>query len=106
MKWLFLFLILLPSLASAASISLVCDPYAPEVQVQGFRGTINGIAFDTPYSVNAYNEAVIYDCTGLGDEAWIFANVRAYNARGESAGVPFVWPALPESPSQKNIHLR
>ena len=91
--------ILLMALSSASAVSLVCNPYPADVQVQGFRGTVNGQAFDTPYTVDKDGDAVIYVCDGLGDEAWLFADVRAYNVRGESAGIPFAYPALPGSPS-------
>ena len=89
---------------------LVCDPYQPVYQVQGFRGEINGQAFDTPYTevddpgATFGKSAVIYDCNGLGDEAWKFTNVRAYNVRGESVGIPFDYPAKP--PSISGTHLK
>ncbi len=78
---------------------LVCDPYPADVQVQGFRGTINGVAFDTPYSLHSSGATIVYDCAGLGPEKWDFINIRAYNVRGESVGLPFVYPALPGSPA-------
>lgn len=90
--------------------SLVCDPYPADVQVQGFRGSVivyntssgmmDGIAFDTPYALHASGAAIVYDCFNLGDGKWDFVNIRAYNVRGESVGVPFVYPALPGSPAK------
>ena len=78
---------------------LVCDAYPVDVQVQGFKGTVNGVAFTTPYALHASGAAIIYDCTPLGSGKWDFTNIRAYNVRGESVGVPFVYPALPGSPA-------
>ena len=76
---------------------LVCDAYPADVGVQGFRGTVNGVAFDTPYSLHASGAAIVYDCAGLGPEKWDFINLRAYNVRGEGASTPFAYPALPGS---------
>lgn len=80
---------------------LVCDPYAADDQIQGFRGTINGQAFDTPYSLHPSGAAIVYDCSALGPEKWNFQNIRAYNVRGESVPpVSFVFPALPVAPAK------
>ncbi len=76
---------------------LVCDPYPADVQVQGFKGKINGVTFDTPYSLHPSGAAIVYDCANLGPEKWDFVNIRAYNVRGEGVGIPFVYPALPGS---------
>ena len=78
---------------------LVCDPYPADVQVQGFKGTVNGTAFDTPYALHASGAAIVYDCSGLGSGKWDFVNIRAYNVRGESVGVGFTYPAVPGSPA-------
>ena len=90
-------LVLIPSAVLAES--LVCNAYPVGEEPTGFRGTINGVAFDNPYSLHASGAALIYDCAGLGPEKWDFKNIRAYNVRGESVGIPFVWPALPGSPA-------
>ena len=97
-KMLVLFLILVPSLLWAGPF-LVCDSYPAGDQPIGFRGTINGVAFETPYALHPTDGAIVYDCAALGPEKWDFQNIRAYNARGESVGIPFVWPALPGSPA-------
>ena len=78
---------------------LVCDPYPADVQVQGFRGTVNGTAFDTPYALHASGAAIVYDCSSLGSGKWDFVNIRAYNVRGESVGMGFVYPGLPAGPA-------
>jgi len=82
---------------------LVCDAYPTDAEIQGFRGTVNGVVFDTPYSLHASGAAIIYDCVGLGSEKWNFVNIRAYNVRGESVNVPFVYPALPGDPAMMRI---
>ena len=91
-------LVLISSLVWAGPF-LVCDPYPVDVQVQGFKGTVNGMPFDTPYALHPSGVPIVYDCAGLGPEKWDFVNIRAYNVRGESVGVPFVYPSIPGNPA-------
>jgi hypothetical protein len=87
-----------------ASPFLVCDPYPADQLVIGFRGTVNGTNFDIPYALTSDKTgAIIYDCAALGDGAWNFTNIRAYNTRGESTGIPFAYPALPGAPSRTRV---
>ena len=77
---------------------LVCNAPSADEGVLGYKGTVNGTAFTTPYALHASGSAIIYDCATLGSGKWDFVNIRAYNLRGESVGIPFVYPALPGSP--------
>lgn len=97
-----LVLVLIPTVAFAGPF-LVCDPYSTDDQVQGFKGTVNGTAFNTPYALHPSGGAILFDCADLGSGKWDFVNIRAYNVRGESIGVPFVFPALPGSPAGMKI---
>jgi hypothetical protein len=106
-KILFIVLVMIfltiPSFVFAAPF-FTCDPYPADQQVQGFKGTVNGLAFDTVYKLHTTGKAIIYDCVGLpADLKWDFQNVRAYNVRGESVGLPFIYPAKPQSLSGQKI---
>lgn len=82
---------------------LVCDAPVADEQVIGYKGTVNGTPFTTPYALHSSGAAIIYDCAALGSGKWDFVNVRAYNVRGESTGVPFVYPGIPGSPANRKI---
>ncbi len=90
-------------LGYAAGPYLLCNVPPVDEQVLGYKGTVNGTAFTTPYALHASGAAIIYDCATLGSGKWDFINIRAYNVRGESAGIPFVYPALPGSPATMRV---
>ena len=100
MKFISILLIcLFPFSALAADYFLVCDPLDASLQIQGFKGMLNGIPFDTTsYQLHTSGKAIVYSFgPTLPAGALDFKNLRAYNVRSEGGGVDFYYPAAPPS---------
>ena len=106
MKYLLILAILLiPFWALAEDAHLYCDPLDASLQIQGFKGTLNGTPFDTnTYQLDSQGKAIVYSFgPTLPPNSLDFKNLRAYNVRGEGAGVDFFYPGAP--PSLTNIGI-
>ena len=97
---LILAFILMLSTPVFASPFLVCDPYDVSVGVTKFTGTIDGVPFETPYSLHPTGPAVVFDMVNMDLKVpHTFGDIRAWNVAGRSdPGVTFVSPISPNAP--------
>lgn len=97
-----LFLLLIPAICFPAPF-LVCDPHSPDEQITGFAGVLDEKPFKTTISLHPTGAEIIYDLATLDDGIHHFTEIRAVNARGQSAPVPFDLPAIATSSQHTRI---
>jgi hypothetical protein len=96
MKTLILFMVLILSpMIAFASPFVISDPYPLDgAQPDGFKGTLNGVAFDIPADMTT--DGLRYfrlDLAGKWQTGKNTLVVRAYNVWGESADANFTFTA-------------
>ena len=101
MKKLLLALIfLLMATPVFASPFLVCEAYDVSVGVTKFTGTVDGVPFETAYSLHPTGPAIVFDMVNMDLKVpHTFGDIRAWNVAGRSdPGVTFVSPIVPNAP--------
>lgn len=95
---LFVVIILLISSLACATPFLVCDK--PTDQVDKYTGKVDGVSFETPFSLHPKGDAIVYNMEGM-DLTIIhnFSDIRACNVMGCSTpGTSFSSPTRPSAP--------